>query len=350
MLNDAKMLLEVLESTKEKLGIKNSNNYLNENSNPCTSGIFSHLEIRKHTLTSNISSSDSSQHPSSKNMPHIVSKPINKNKKYYFRISFLKNSIQFLDLKTILNLSLVNKEFSYFIKSVYFYKFMQNMVNKKKAKTFKSQSSKIVENKKPVKTAGNSYYSSGILGNFVGALGSVLGISNSNTPNSSSNVIDPKICEEKIKIYEKILNTKFKNQTILREIKDIKDQVDSMIMSKQIEKKESYSNFILKDEEIEKIKREKIEQEYFALISEIKNLKEESEKYNSEIETLQREEIEKEKILSSLNMYVNNNLKMKIEDIKITSKENMKSGKYGELETDVSSLALLNSYMCINDN
>jgi hypothetical protein len=66
-------------------------------------------------------------------------------------------------------------------------------------------------------------------------------------------------------------------------------------------------------------------------------------KCKEEVDILQREEIEKEKILSSLNLYINNNLK--IEELKITSKDNMKSGKYGDIDTDISTLSLLNSFL-----
>jgi hypothetical protein len=66
-------------------------------------------------------------------------------------------------------------------------------------------------------------------------------------------------------------------------------------------------------------------------------------KCKEEVDALQREEIEKEKILSSLNLYINNNLK--IEELKITSKDNMKSGKYGDIDIDISTLSLLNSFL-----
>jgi hypothetical protein len=55
---------------------------------------------------------------------------MNKNKiekRKVFRVTYLRTAIQFLDLKSIMNLSVLNKEFNYFIKSIYFYKFLENI-------------------------------------------------------------------------------------------------------------------------------------------------------------------------------------------------------------------------------
>lgn len=46
--------------------------------------------------------------------------------------------------------------------------------------------------------------------------------------------------------------------------------------------------------------------------------------------------------MTSLNIYINNN--MNIEDIKVTSDDNMKSGKFGDVDNDVFTLALYNRY------
>ena len=45
-----------------------------------------------------------------------------KNRK--FRITYLTTVIQFLDLNSLISLSLVNKEFYYFLSSIYAYKFI----------------------------------------------------------------------------------------------------------------------------------------------------------------------------------------------------------------------------------
>jgi hypothetical protein len=157
---------------------------------------------------------------------------------------------------------------------------MQNILMSKKSKKINKKTAesnkKIEDNKKPSK----SNYPSGILGNFVGALGSVLGISHSTQTEKKDGKVDPKICAEKIRIYEKILKTKLKNCYMSKEIKDMREQIDSIIMTR-LQKKESsnfhssYSNGILKDEEIEKIKKEKIEKEYSDLVAEINKLNQE---------------------------------------------------------------------------
>ncbi len=147
ILTDTKNLIEILEKVKENTG-------LNKNSH--SGSIFNSLEVRKGSATYDANNE---------------SKPIvTKSKKYYFRISFLKGSIQYLDIKSSLNLSLVNKEFNYFIKSIYFYKFMSDINIFRQRKSKKSNIRKEIEKVTPIKSNNK-----GFVGNFVGALGSVLG-------------------------------------------------------------------------------------------------------------------------------------------------------------------------------
>jgi hypothetical protein len=58
---------------------------------------------------------------------------------------------------------------------------------------------------------------------------------------------------------------------------------------------------------------------------------------------LRLEEIEKEKILATLKIYIQNNLN--IEDIKCTQKENLKSGRLNLEDDDIITSALLDSYL-----
>jgi hypothetical protein len=85
--------------------------------------IFAAMEIRK--------KSDNSLYQVDKNSENtntFINKNTNKKeKRKIFRVSYLRTAIPFLDLKDILNLSILNKEFNYFIKSIYFYKFLNNV-------------------------------------------------------------------------------------------------------------------------------------------------------------------------------------------------------------------------------
>ena len=60
-----------------------------------------------------------------------------------------------------------------------------------------------------------------------------------------------------------------------------------------------------------------------------------------QIENQNSEDIENEKILGALTLFVKNN--MKIENLRITPKEKLKSGLYGDLEMDVNTMSLYNS-------
>jgi hypothetical protein len=148
LLSESKVLLESIEKVKENLGLdKNKISGTN---------LFNALEIRK----------GSALDANNESKP-LVTKP----KKYYFRITFIKGAIQFLDIKSCLNLSLVNKEFSYFIKSIYFYKFMSEVDIIKKKKNEKLKANKEIDKVILKKNKANG----GFMGKFVGAFGSVLG-------------------------------------------------------------------------------------------------------------------------------------------------------------------------------
>lgn len=164
---EIKFLKENLEKLKDKMNI----NKLQSHQSSRTS-IFSTMEIRK----------GSSTYKNEKNENHIanekLSKVLTKPKKNNFRITYLKDAIQFMDLKSILNLTLVNKQFNYFLQSIYFYKFM------KQIKIYKSNSNmkKEFQSNLELNISTNSYdsyskekSSKGILGNFVGAFSHVLG-------------------------------------------------------------------------------------------------------------------------------------------------------------------------------
>lgn len=115
---------EITNISKEIENIKqniNSNkfqaplNSINQNT------IFAAMEIRK--------KSDNSLYQvdkSSENSNTFMNKN-KKDKRKIFRVTYLRTAIPFLDIKSILNLSLLNKEFHHFLKSIYFYKFLDNV-------------------------------------------------------------------------------------------------------------------------------------------------------------------------------------------------------------------------------
>lgn len=122
LLNESKNLIENLEKIKENLGL-----------NKPTGPLFKELEVRKKSVQQE--KIDISKQDTLSKIAH------NKNKKNYFRVTYMKSVIQFLDIKTILDISILNKEFHFFIKSVYFYKFINDAItSNKKRKILKKNS------------------------------------------------------------------------------------------------------------------------------------------------------------------------------------------------------------------
>jgi len=173
VLSEIKQIRENLEKLREKFNPTN-NPYLNKQSNQQTqtnTSLFSAMEIRKGTVTTKLEKSDG-QINSDK-----ISKVLTKSKKNNFRVTYLKDTIQFMDMKSILNLTLVNKEFNYFIKSIYFFKFMKQ-INRYKSSNYKKKEEKFLEKEKfkeKEKEIEKSSTKGGLFGNFVGAFSNVLG-------------------------------------------------------------------------------------------------------------------------------------------------------------------------------
>lgn len=159
--------------------------------------------------------------------------------------------------------------------------------------------------------------------------------------------IDPRLLEEKINIYEKILKSKLKNINLSDNLKDLRSDIDSLIMERAVKKPEPILEYT-SDKQIEKIKRDMMEKEYRELFNEVKMLKEESTSLKEALNTLEKEDIEKAKVLSSLKTYLGNN--MKIEDLRFTPEESLKSGKIDGLEGTATAMAFYDYYKNLSDN
>jgi len=132
--------------------------------------MFAAMEIRKKSNNSLIQVDRNNDYVNS-----LIAKNQNKKeKRKVFRVTYLRTSIPFLDLKNILNLSLLSKEFHYFINSVYIYKIVDQVKNislKNKnlpnnSKNNKSLNYTCVSNT-PVE---NKYSASKMVGSLMGAI------------------------------------------------------------------------------------------------------------------------------------------------------------------------------------
>lgn len=115
IINDTKEIIEQIEKIKENL----KSDFTND-------GLFANMEIRKFSDTTQI------ERNNRKNPSFHKSYKKGLGKRKLFRVTNLKTAIPYLDIKSILNISLLNKEFNYFIKSIYFYKFVDNIREFKK--------------------------------------------------------------------------------------------------------------------------------------------------------------------------------------------------------------------------
>lgn len=104
------------------------------------------------------------------------------------------------------------------------------------------------------------------------------GLGSKNSENTQK-AFDPKILEEKLNLHEMILRKKLKNALVNKELKEKRENINEIIENKKIKNDKDVNklliNTILNDEEVEKIKREKAEKEFYKLVEDIKEIEEE---------------------------------------------------------------------------
>ncbi len=86
--------------------------------------------------------------------------------------------------------------------------------------------------------------------------------------------IDPKILESKINLYEKVLLAKLTNNELSKTFKNMRSEIDSIIDTRKNIKSQSSKN-LTNDEEMENIKKSKMEREYNELYTQILSLRSE---------------------------------------------------------------------------
>ena len=242
----------------------------------------------------------------------LESKKSKYKKNIKLRITYLTTVIQFLDLNSLISLSLVNKEFYYFLSSIYTYKFIiqiqrhQKIMkynNKKDIKSIKSDNINKTTNLN--KKGGYSFFSA-----LTGALSYF-------TPSTELNNIktekkpDLNEINNKIDLHLNILKDKIKQLNLSKQIIENRKNIDELInerfsLKEQI--KFNNRNTIIQEKEYEKIKREKYENEYKNTLNELNTLKNNFSKLKKEYELNKKEYIENESNLNKIGEYINKNL------------------------------------------
>lgn len=298
-LQEAKEILEVIHSVKEKR--TNRKNIIQPT-------------VERWSIRESISNLEQSQ--------KTQIKESNKGEKQ-FRITYLRTVIPYLDIKTILDLIAINREFNQFIISIYFYKFITDMhLNQKRKRALHSKYKKDQKQSSSTtrKDKSKNIPQSGFLSKITGAFSMITGTTDQ-TPRKE---IDTKEFLDKLNIHEKILKEKQKQFGLSKEIRDIRDDINEYVDERyemQMNKIPNNGNTntnntnthnqvsnIMSDKEIEMIKKEKLEKESEILTKEVDKLKKESNILKKEFELLQKEDIDIDLLLNSLSSYVKNNM------------------------------------------
>ncbi len=178
ILNEIKNINKEIEAVKQNVSI-NKISSLQDSS--YTGSLFSAMEIRRKSDNSLIQVEKSNE----SNLSFMPKNVNRKEKRKIFRITYLRTAVPFLDLKSIMNIGLLNKEFYYFIFSIYFYKIINNVKLHNIEKKLKEDNLKTPKKSKFTSVGNtpvdNQYSASKMVGSLFGAITgafNVLGIFN----------------------------------------------------------------------------------------------------------------------------------------------------------------------------
>ena len=273
------------------------------------------------------------------NYEEIQSKNKSRSKRNILHIFYFIPILQFLDIKSIIELSKVNHLFYSFIYSFYFYRSVnqilihsnkkinnkkEDIFNKKRIKQI-TQSNKDTINKQNSQDEDNLFlgptkkiYSS-FMSALTGALSYIAPIPE--VPNiHKEKKNDLEEIEKKLNLHEKLLNERIKQLAISNEIKNTRAKIDKYIkeqydMKKNHQKKNELNknknnNIKINDQTIKKIKREKYESEYNALLQEINNYENEYNNLKKDNEKQGKLNIDLEIKLNKIKYYAKNKFKV----------------------------------------
>ena len=261
-----------------------------------------------------------------------------KTKRKNLHIIFFIPILQFLDIKSLIELSKVNHLFYSFIYSNYFYRSVEqihrysnkklirkkdDIFNKKNIEKFNKNNKDKSNNKKKTEEDNliigqtKKIYSS-FMSALTGALSYITPIPEIQNVHKEKNELEE--IEKKIDLHDKLLNERIKQLKISSEIKETKAEIDKYIKEQYDIKKSQKKNEINKnsnnkninDQTIKNLKREKYESEYKSLMKEINE-------YESQYNNLKKE--------NDLQNQLNIDLEIKINKIRYFAKNIFKLDK-----------------------
>ena len=267
-----------------------------------------------------------------------------KSKKIILHIAYFIPALQFLDIKSLIELSKVNHLFYSFIYSLYFYRSANQILNhstkklntkkddifnnkKIKQKSIDKTNNAILSNEENIILGTTKKIYSSFMSSITGALNYIAPIPEIPSLHKEKNELEE--IEKKINLHEKLLNERIKQLAISDEIKKTRAEIDRYIkeqydIKKNNKKKEinnssninnNSNNNInnkynkINDLTIKRLKREKYESEYISLMKEINEYEKEYNNLKKENEIQNKLEIDLETKMNKIKYYAKNTFK-----------------------------------------
>lgn len=246
------------------------------------------------------------------------------NKKTKIHIILFIPVLQFLDIKSYMELSRVNHIFYSFLYSFYFYRTINQILKYSSKNTFFQKKSLINMNKNISPIKNNINQNSQTQGDqniiidqtkklYTSFMSAITGAINyiTPTPNLTSGVQGKKDelseIEKKIALHERLIDERIKLVKLCKEINNIKQEIDNYfdkkykIKNNKMMNKKKVDNYL-----INKNEKEKYEMEYKNLIKEINEIETEYESIKKDNEKETQIGIELENKIDKIKYYSNN--------------------------------------------
>ena len=309
-----------------EIKIKNENNFMKEV-----------LEI-KEELGKSIKNFEKINELKEKNKLNYINEYINESNKakakIKYNVTYFIPVIQFLDIKSICELSRVNHIFHSFIFSFYFYRstyqvYKYAIKNKNKnisKKNFLDKNNKKIENYSNINLQQNPQNPNNtenllldqtkkIYTNFMSAITGAFNYFNPIPimPKGTKEGNELEEIEKKIALHEKLIDERIKLIKIGNDITNTKNKIEKYIQeqydikSKKKNENDNVNKINLYDDNlIKKIKKEKYENEYKALIKEIKESENELNRIKKDNEKQEKIGIDLENKINKIKYYAKN--------------------------------------------
>lgn len=292
------------------------------------------LEI-KEELEKSIKNFEKINELKEKNKLNYINEYINESNKakakIKYNVTYFIPVIQFLDIKSICELSRVNHIFHSFIFSFYFYRstyqvYKYAIKNKNKnisKKNFLDKNNKKIENNSNINLQQNPQNPNNtenllldqtkkIYTNFMSAITGAFNYFNPIPimPKGTKEGNELEEIEKKIALHEKLIDERIKLIRIGNDITNTKNKIEKYIQEQydiKSKKKNENDNINLYDDNlIKKIKKEKYENEYKALIKEIKESENELNRIKKDNEKQEKIGIDLENKINKIKYYAKN--------------------------------------------